>query len=204
VTRALVTVLYEDSGAGGELANFGPHNLLVRCVADDLSRHGVHAVEFYALRREMLVGRPMNSNSKVQAECARISKTLARNGSIVVALYDFDKVHRLIPSVGARRCKGEMRNALRQQSDAPDSLRVYFLDRNVETLTTATARLLGVTLRGKPKPAERDGLLNPIALAEGVEACDRRSHVRSEVQTFDYVVRRVAELVVALSTGAAP
>lgn len=202
MTPARITVLYEDQGAPGSagVLNFGPHNLLVSCVRDDLLTEGRVVLDLYTARKEKLVAVPKNGNAKVRAECAAIRLTTARDGSPVVALYDFDRIHELVrdEAIRRRRCRREMREELRGASDAPDLLRVYFLDRNTESLVESACMARGVPYTGKPRPLERDGCLNGLALSDDDAARAMRSQVRSRVPSFEYVVRKVGELAAPL------
>ena len=59
----LATILYEDQR--GETKEFGPHALVVACVADRTQQ------DFWELRLR-LDGRPMKGNAKVVQQAARV------------------------------------------------------------------------------------------------------------------------------------
>lgn len=97
----------------------------------------------------------------------------------------------------ARRCKREMRECLRGGPGAPAAGWVYFLHANTETLLDVARHLLGRSSTGKPRPAERDSILQAL-IAMGPEA---RAALRQRVPSFDYIVRKVAALARPLLIG---
>ncbi len=188
-----VTILYEDRLAPASTGTqFGPHLLLVECVLDDLREAGHDVPDRYTVARHHLLANPKNGNANVKREFLSNGALLTRDGSTLVAVYDLDRVDRLIedPAARARCCKREMRDCLRGGAHALATGRVYFLDANTESLLAAACAVLGRGWTGKPHPAERDNLLQAL-VAEGPQA---RATVRQRVPSFDYIVRKVTEL----------
>lgn len=195
-----VTVLYEDCLTPHSTGTqFGPHLLLVECILDDLRAEGHDPPDRFTVARHHVLANPKNGHANVKREFLQNGALLTRDGSSLVAVYDLDKVDRLIDDVAikSRRCKRAMRECLRGGPEAPTAGWVYFLNANTETLLDAARRILGRPSAGKPRPAERDSILQAL-IAQGPEA---RAALRERVPSFDYIVRKVAELARPLLTG---
>jgi hypothetical protein len=126
-----VTILYEDSAADGDVRNYGPHRLVVQCVADRL---GVQAWELRTLTPV-----PKRSASKLRNECKRIPARFGRDGSWIIAVYDSDRIR---PGLGldSSCCKALVRERLRDECAWGEHLGVVLLERNVESLIEAVQR----------------------------------------------------------------
>lgn len=183
----IAAVVWEDSVSEGLVKDFGPQVLLLRCVLDDLDPDE----DFFAWRSRLPFGAiPANSNTKV----LKRADEHGRGGGLVVAVFDFDRAFELLPQGDARRarrCKAEIKSFLMGARRA-DALRVFFVDRNIETLIDAVRALRQSAERGKPTPAERDKTLNNFAFGS---APDERAALRARVPSFDYMVRRFALLL---------
>jgi hypothetical protein len=181
----IVTVLWEDQ-RGGEVKGFGPHELLMASLADDL---GIRPWE---------VGRLVQSHPKKGN--ANVRKALQKDigklgGTRVFAVLDRDKVRELWKSRGPMPvdCNAGIRDRFR--TDAPGDYDLVFLVQNVESLLGAASAALGIDkLRSKPNPDERDRLLlrctGPNATVRG--------QIRENCQSFDRLVRRVGEALKAV------
>ncbi len=198
-----VVVWYEDSRSPrSEGADFGPHDLLVSCLADEFDgREGLHQ-EFFRRRSELkrhLGACPLNGNGALLKRCRQLLANLDRS-DISVAVFDFDRVHELLPPAerGAARsvCKRELRRLLvePQVGGRPSGqLHVTFLVENTESLLAA----LPSPPQKKPDPAERDRLLRPVwSSPDRME----RNRLRRVVPSFDYIVKRV-EATLATAGG---
>jgi len=82
----LATILYEDEARGGETKEFGPHNLIVACVADRCGR------TIWDLKQQ-IDGRPMKGCSKVIKESGNV-ELIAPDCHPVVMLLDDDQIRR--------------------------------------------------------------------------------------------------------------
>ena len=124
-----VVVLYEDQ-VGGVVTDYGPHVLVKQCVCDRLK------LDPWSLKTIAAV--PRNGNGNVYKDCASQPPKIGRDGSFVVAVYDYDHV-RDMKQLGLPRaaCKRDTREALLKACPWRERLVVVFLDRNIETIIEA-------------------------------------------------------------------
>lgn len=178
----IVTVWWEDQRQRALPRQFGPHTLLVACVADELDAN----VRFVG---EIMRSIPLKGAGNVRRELMETAPNLGA-GPLFVVL-DRDKVIELWPA--DKRPSDCMQGISRQiRSEAPGGYDLVFLQRNIETLVHACAAALREpTPTAKPKPEVRDRLLHRVAW----EARQVRDQVRENVVDFDRLVRRVAALV---------
>lgn len=177
----IVTVLWEDS-RGVETRDFGPHELLLSCVADELE------VDAWDRRlRDGIESVPKKGNGGVRTALRDKLVMLAKSGP-VFAVLDSDRAHELWrPAVAA--CKTTVRTQL--QADAPGDYTLVLLVENVESLVDAVLVGRGLPrlpLGKKPNPNERDQILRG---ALGDPAL--RGRVRKDCASFDRLVRKVGE-----------
>lgn len=99
-----ITILYEDSAADGALKDYGPHMLVRQCVCDALGKS--------PWELKQLEGMPKNGASKIRNECRRFPPQIGRDGRVVLAVYDADKIHRR---------PGCLRPHARSRSERPSS-----------------------------------------------------------------------------------
>src|SRR4051812_19056564 len=96
-----ITILYEDSAADGQVKEYGPHLVVKQCVADRLQK------SLWDLKT--LEGMPRNGASNIIKDCRRVPPQIGRDGRLVVAVYDADKIHREVnkiqPKLPADACK---------------------------------------------------------------------------------------------------
>lgn len=185
-----VFILYEDSA--GERAEFTLHDLVVRCVADSLDRE-------HRDFKDVLRGIPKKGNSNVRRACQQDLPRLARNGDQVWALYDNDRVRRLV-NLPADACKTQVVDALRVGCVPVDRLRVVLLIENTESLLRAL-RELG-TLPNREEMFERaiknkelqsrDQLFKDAAWRTTQE---QRVRLQERVPSFGYLVTRLAAVL---------
>lgn len=174
-----ITVLWEDKLT--VLARgFGPHDLLVSCVADDLQC----APE--ALKGTV-VPVPKKGNGNVMRALEQELDKLRRSGP-VCAVLDRDKAAELWPA-GQRppACLSGLRTAVSER--ARGDYELVLLIENMETLVDACCRAMMTDMpRAKPSPDTRDRILGKLAWGEA----DARTIVRNAVPSFDRLVRWVA------------
>lgn len=175
-----ITVLWEDQ-RGGAIKGFGPHELLVACVADALQCER-HCVTKY------VQSIPRKGNGNVIRALKQDLSKLSRSGP-VCAVLDSDQVLNLWP--GGQRpatCRSGIRAAV--SAKASGDYKLILLDKNVETVVEACCRAMGdVTPVSKPLPDDRDRLLGRAAWS----AVNVRDNIRLKVQSFNYLVQWVVE-----------
>ncbi|MBI5498107.1 MAG: hypothetical protein HY904_24100 [Deltaproteobacteria bacterium] len=161
-------VLYEDQ-LGQQVTEFGPHVLLIQCVAD-LLEQSPHEL------KKRLVPRPMKGKEKVARCLLEDLQNLACDFAWILVLIDGDRL-REIAQLDNPRNEGDIRRAIlkRHPVDGQKVVPVV-LENNMESLLEACRRCwpgLPVGRKAKPSPIERDGVLNKIAWAPdmGVRQC---------------------------------
>jgi hypothetical protein len=187
--RRPVTVFYEDSAAPGPIAGFGPHRLVVQCVADDLR---VNAWEL----RGRLLGIPRGGSAVIRADCRENPSRFVSDGRLAFAVYDGDRLAKLLGLRGDA-CKAEIKTVLLGECPWREHLRVVILDRNLESVLSAARacdasladeRTWELALRRKLL-AERDAILHRAA-TEARRTL--RDCVRKAMPSFDYLVTCLA------------
>lgn len=180
---ARIAVLYEDKLAASKARNFGPHVLVLTCVAEqtkcDRERLGqnVHGI-------------PRKGIGNLLADCR--APILGDRYARVIAVCDDDKVreHLNLPTTA---CKDQVRRAI----GCGPSLHLVLLTRNIETVLEAAIKVLGRRpLTGKASPLERDGILLNLAYQE---KADRRLEVLEQVPSLRYLVAKLARMSDELS-----
>lgn len=138
----IVTVLWEDQRAAGK--GFGPHELLVSCLADEL------ATEASTLKKRVR-SHPKKGNAKVLADL-KLNAARLRNSGPLFAVIDRDKVRKLWSAADAPTdCLSGLGKHFHR--DAPGDYELVFLIQNVESLLDIAADVLGeAKLRSKPSP----------------------------------------------------
>ena len=187
----MITVLWEDQ-RGAEAKGFGPHELLLSCVADELNcaRNTL---------KDLIESHPKKGNANLRSAIQRDIVRLADAGP-VFAVVDRDKVRQLwkAPSQPAD-CMSSIGHRFRQ--DAPGDYDLVFLVDNVESLIEAACAALGEPYPdSKPGPDLRDRLLGRAAWASSQTL---RRAIQTQCPSFSRLVGRLAARVDALneSTG---
>lgn len=175
-----ITVLWEDS-PGGETKGFGPHALLVACVADELG-----------LEREKIRGQISSVAAKGVGNIIRALKTnltkLNRAGK-VFAVVDRDRAAELWKTASPPpNCMSAIRERIAKDI-AGGEYELVFLVQNMESLLDAcedpSHAKVGVR---KPTPDQRDRVLGRVTW----DASSRRDRLRTSCPSFDRLVKRVA------------
>lgn len=164
---------------------FGPHTLLVSCLADDLGSE----IERWRIERSVKPI-PTKGNGNVVKKLQKDGDRLRKSGP-VVAVIDKDKVGDLLTRAGspAPGCIGGSVDGFHDK--APGDYELVLLVENVESLVSAALEALGEEpSREKPNPDERDRTLKRV---DGTPSYRRA--VRDKVPSFDRLVRRVASLL---------
>jgi len=174
----IITILWEDQrGAAGK--RFGPHELLLSCVDDDLHC----GRDFFA---ELVIGAPKKGSGKILQALKQDLPRLLKSGP-VCAVLDRDRVLDLWPA--SRRppgCSSGIRSAIVR--DAPGEYGLVLLENNIESVVAACHKHLGSVMpRDKPSPEARDEVLFKAAWA----SADARSSIRQTMPTFDRIARWV-------------
>lgn len=176
----IVTVLWEDQ-RGVVAKGFGPHELLVSSVADELK------VDRSSLKARV-VSVPKKGNGNVVKALKYDLGKLKKCGP-VVAVIDRDKAAKLWKDkpFSAPDCMSGLKDQL--QKDAPGEYELVFLVENTESLTDAVcADSQKPCGANKPTPDERDQLLGKAAWGEPA----LRKQVLERVPSFARLVEKVA------------
>ncbi len=177
----IVTVLWEDQ-RGVEMRGFGPHDLLIACIADDL---GIDRERL----RDRVSSVPKKGVGNVRTALRKDIRRLANSGP-VLAVIDRDKVINLWKH-GRRPSDCMSGITARFREDAAGDYDLIFLVRNMETLVEAACQAMRLDTRSrKPTPDQRDRLLGRAA-SRG-EAPQVRATIRRDCPSFDRIVTRVA------------
>lgn len=172
----IITILWEDQ-RGHIVKGFGPHELLVSSVADD--------VKCSRLKISRLIhGIPKKGNTKVVNSLKMDLTNMTRSGP-VCAVLDRDKVLDLWKSPNRPAdCITGIKSAIAK--DAPGEYELLLLDENVETLIKVSCSALQIEMPpDKPAPDERDRVLNKAAW--GIR--EVRARVRKAIPSFDRLVK---------------
>lgn len=188
-----VAVLYEDRR--GDDNAFGLHDLVCQCVVD---RMGWTSRTFYDIRKTVVQGIPAGGDSKLLMKCRQDLKIFANKFSRVFALYDEDKVARLIQLTG-RACRPAICKQLVEGCEPADKLEVVLLHRNTETvlkvirdsgLTSIRAKVFAEAIQKRRHSRNmRDRVFTRCALELSVAA---RSRLLNQLPDMDRLVTRVA------------
>ena len=174
----IITLLWEDQ-RGGQMKGFGPHELLVSCVVDDLGR------ERGEVERRVLSAPKKGSGNVLKA--LRADLALLRKSGPVCAIVDRDRIRNLWP-LEARPldCFSAIRKSFFER--APGDYALVLLVENAETLVEACCNATERRLpESKPSPEERDRILARVAWGER----RARDEVRRATPSFDRIVRWV-------------
>jgi len=180
-----IAVLYEDQLATSKPRAFGPHVLLLACVADRLERPREHL-------EQHVDAHPCKGIGRLLALCRE--PILTDRHARVIAVCDDDRVreHLKLP---ATACKLSVRDAVASGSGAPQ-LRTVLLIRNLETVLDAVRHVLGRDpLADKPSPLRRDSTLLHLAY-QGVP--EQRLALLQRVPSFAYLADCLARTIVEL------
>jgi hypothetical protein len=129
-----VIVLYEDSRAPGAKP-FGPHRFVTQLASDRLEK-GIEEVA------KLVHANPRNGNSKLRTECQRNLEKLSNGPGTVIAVYDSDKVAKLVERPPAA-CRRDLIVELKRGCEPKESLTIVLLEENTETLLVELRRLEG-------------------------------------------------------------
>lgn len=168
-------IFYEDSW--GQAKEFGLHELVVACVADNLDR------DWWELksRFEAIPKRGVNN---LLSACSDDVPDMP--DPLIFAIFDSDKLHRALWRSG-RPTEPELVAELRRR--CPDGRLHMFLIPNTEAVVEAVANCLGET------PPAKDPLARDLLLTRGARRShQRRDCARAAVPSFDACVVQIAQL----------
>lgn len=180
MTKRRIYVLYEDRR--GPVAQFGPHELLVSAVADDLG-------EDRAKVKDVIHAMPKKGDSNLLKACTQEVTRIGAGGEPVVAVFDDDRVRRLL-KLPHETPKRAVAAQILADSSGKAQLIIRLLHANTESLVDACATCLGYKEAPKKHPDARDKVLNAAAW----DTPDLRRRVRERVPTFGCLVTVVAGL----------
>lgn len=176
-----LAILYEDSRAASS-RGYPLHTLVCACLADAL---GQPIGDIESISRAI----PKGGDSKLLAACRNEVPNMRE--PIIVALFDADKLHRLLSLPG-----DTPQSKLHETLDAnigSDRVATYLLDRSTKTLVDATADCLARERPAKDQLA-RDKLLASAAWGERAQ----RDCIRDRVASFAHFIEQLAERVASL------
>lgn len=173
-------MLWEDR-RGVQTKGFGPHELLLACLVDDLG------ADRNALK-ECIQSHPRKGNGSLRKA---LIHEIDRFPGPVIAVVDRDQLHDLWPPTPSPpTCTSGLATRFRQ--DAPGDYDLVLFERNMESLVEAVCGVLGRALPpSKPRPDQRDQLLLPAVWA----APPVRHAIRANCPSFDRIVIRIARLL---------
>lgn len=178
----MITLLWEDE-CGLDARRFGPHVLVVACVADELG------IEMHERRRleDQLLSFPKKGNGNVVRAIREDLADLQRVGP-VMAVLDSDQIGGLLGEpLAPDACL--VRSAQLTRAKFPGDYRLLLLERSVDTLVTVACSLTAQSIRGKKAtPDERDRVLCKLAWQGSRTG---RDDLRARVPTFDRLVGRL-------------
>jgi hypothetical protein len=189
---AVAVILYEDQR--GPQREFGLHNLILVCVADELGG------DVFSLGLgTKLDGRPMKGVNNVLKSCRKDVQRLSPRGQRVFALIDADEIRTHLKHEGLlpNADDAAVIRAIKAPGKcvAPDQLEVILLKENTETIIE-TVRICGagvsVDLALQKDINARDRVLNHVAWASGRAV---RDCIRGRVAALDKLVVELSALV---------
>jgi hypothetical protein len=150
--RPLITILYEDQLNDANPKQYGPHKLLLACVAEHLSK------DHWYLDKQ-IVALPKKGNGSLKKTLE--SKVLQRlvNCEPVIAVFDDDEVRPLY-GLSASACKSEVLGRI----NPIELVEIILLEQNIEYLIRICCEIVNKPIPyDKPTPSQRDKILNSIA-----------------------------------------
>lgn len=198
----MVLVLYEDSLVrGGKPTNYGPHLLLVQCVADRLAvaRPRPHGYLARDLIDRGLACNPRRGNTKLRDAAHANLEKHTRGGKNVVAVYDRDRINEIVV-VTDPSCTRAIVEAL-APAGGSDRLATVLLDANLETVIT-TLRGCGMRadLPWDEALAKRAGALGDRdRIMQNAAVADQaiRDRLLERMASFEYLVCKTTAAVMA-------
>lgn len=178
----IVWVLWEDQRAPSR--DFGPHRLLLSCLADDVEERLEHW-----LLDKLVRPIPKKGNSSV---LKALKEDLEKLQGLTCAVFDRDKAHLLWGKAHEpARCRTAILAKIK--GDASGEYEVILLEDNVETLFDVCQQVLGEAPRKKGEKPSRDE--RDACLRRAAGRPEARRKVRHEVPSFDRLVKRVGRLL---------
>lgn len=170
----IATILYEDRLAA-VAKGFGPHELLISCLADDT---GGARVEL----KRAFQAVPCKGDGSLKAKLARDRIRLLNQGPLC-AVFDHDRVRACFALPDAA-CKTSVLEEIRRCFS--DRFGIVLMVENVEDLLRACREAQGMPpFQGKPTPNERDAICCAAAWADVTV----RKRIRERMPSFDRLVK---------------
>lgn len=157
-----VCVLYEDQR--GPTKGFGLHELVKACVSDALPEQ-----PRWRVNTALEDVRPLKGDTKLLEACRRDIDLIASDGRSVVAVFDNDKIRKLL-KLAARAPDEAVVQAILKGGKGAERLSIVLLKQNMESVIEAAAQCdksidpnrIKLAVRHKD-PLERDILLTELA-----------------------------------------
>lgn len=174
-----VTILYEDQNSPAN--QFGPHELLKRCVKKKLD------VKNYS-KLGTLVPIPKKGDGNLKKTLKQDGARLSNSGPLI-AVFDMDKVRRCY-NLDTNACKTMILNKIYLDSElSRQQLTVVLLDRNLESLLDCICQLLGQSSPTKKDLNRRDIICSDMQMAGD----DKLNSLQSLMPSFGRLVEKVAQ-----------
>ena len=177
----IITILWEDQRPV-DAKGFGPHELLLSCLADTLGTE-----------RQKLVGLikpiPKKGNANIRKALQRDGERLVKKGP-VFAVLDHDKIRDLVkvPNSIPKECLSGIKEQFMKEITIDFNLTL--LIENIESLVNAVCDALRETkFNRKPTPDERDRILNRCAWSKPAD----REQVCQLCPSYSRIVERISE-----------
>jgi hypothetical protein len=181
-----ITILWEDQ-QGAETKNFGPHELLLSCLSDQLSMNRNNI-------KPLIFSIPKKGNSNVRKALQTDGERLANHGP-VFAVVDRDKIQDLWRNKLSRLPNCMSGISQQFHHDAPSTYELIFLLQNMESLLDSTYSALCITApANKPSPNERDGYLMQAVWSNR----DIRDQIQESCISFKRIVHKVSNKILLL------
>ena len=179
-----VTVLWEDE-RGAQIIGFGPHELLLSSMADDLTSDQVEHRRHRALMSKKVSGQPKKGNGNI---LSTLKDDLTRYRGPVIAVMDRDKAHRLWRDAQPQptNCMQGISAQFRKVAPGTYDL-IFLLNHTEDLLDAALVALSRPRLTTKPPPNERDRILNTASWGSR----EVRMAIRRASPSFDRIVKVV-------------
>jgi len=189
----VILVLYEDKR--NEAKNFGLHHFVVQLVLDELGSSESH----WGCKK--VAGIPAGGDSKLRRRCQRDLTRLSNRYSKVFAVYDQDKILKLLDKP-AGLCRPKICELLKEGCDPAEKLDVVLINANTESILktirdsglveTSGDKFQRAIEKGSGAMAARDSIF--INCAQ--QPIKVRQQIVGEIPDLQRLVRRIAQELV--------
>lgn len=189
-----VITAYEDQTES--VSDFGPHRLLVACIADS------QIADRLEVERALHDRRTMKGSAKLLRVCREDAADITRGGHPLVAIFDNDEVRRLL-TLPNDAPEGRVIASIREGSTAPTLVNPVLLEENLETLV----RNIKSSDPAIDPDLIRRALDKKLAARDVVfkaAAKEANRHVRDRILIANPSFKRIIDVVTQLLLGKPP